>query len=323
MKAFVYTQYGSPDVLQPKEVAKPTPKDNEVLIKVYSASLNAADKLMLAGTPFIARFDFGLFKPKNIILGADVAGRVEAVGKSVTQFKVGDEVFGDISGDGLGGFAQYVCATERCFVLKPASLSFDVASSVPLAAVTALQGLRKGNLKAGQKVLINGASGGVGTFALQIAKAMGAEVTAVCSTSKIEMVRSLGADHVIDYTKEDFTKNGQHYDLILGANGNRSIFEYKRSLAPKGAYVMVGGTMSQIFQALILGSLVSEKDGRTLSNLMAQPNQADLLFVTELITSGKVTPVIDPIYPFAEVPKAFAHLITGRAKGKLVISIQK
>jgi NADPH:quinone reductase-like Zn-dependent oxidoreductase len=234
MKAIVNTTYGSPDVLQFKDVEKPSPTDNEVLIKVLAASVNAADLHLLRADPFLIRFMSGLLKPKTTILGADIAGRVEAVGKNVTQFKPGDEVFGDISGCGWGGFAEYVCASEDALALKPTNLSFEEAAAVPMAAVTALQGLRnKGQIQPGQKVLINGASGGVGTFAVQIAKSFGAEVTGVSSTRNVDMARSIGADHVIDYTQADFTKNGQQYDLILAANGDRSISEYKRALAPK------------------------------------------------------------------------------------------
>src|SRR5215211_5843731 len=223
MKAIVYAEYGSPDVLHLKEVVKPTAKDNEVLVRVYAVSANAADLHLLRADPFLIRLSSGLLKPKNEILGSDIAGQVEVVGKNVTQFKPGDEVFGDISAGGWGGFAEYVCAPEDALVLKPANLSFEEAAAVPMAAVTALQGLRtKGQIQPGQKVLINGASGGVGMFAVQIAKAFEAEVTAVCSTRNLDIVRSIGADHVIDYTQEDVTQNGHHYDLILAANGNRS-----------------------------------------------------------------------------------------------------
>jgi len=259
MKAIVYTKYGPPDVLQLKEVEKPIPKDNEVLIRVRAASVNAYDWRLMRAKPFLVRLmGGGLLKPKNKILGADIAGRVEAVGKNVKQFQPGDEVFGDISACGNGGFAEYVCAHENTLVLKPAGMTFEEVAAVPMAAVTALQGLRdKGQIKPGQKVLINGASGGVGTFAVQIAKSFGAEVTAVCSTRNLDMARSIGADRVIDYTQEDFTRNGQHYDLILAANGYHSIFDYKRALSPGGIYVMTGGSMAQMFQAMLLGPLLS------------------------------------------------------------------
>ncbi|HEX5688552.1 MAG TPA: NAD(P)-dependent alcohol dehydrogenase [Roseiflexaceae bacterium] len=322
MNAMMFHTYGSPDVLQLKEIDRPVAKDDEVLIKVHAVSVNAADWHLLRGDPFIARLMFGLFKPKYTILGADVAGRVEAVGKNVTQFRIGDEVFGDISGCGWGGFAEYVAAHENALVLKPANLSFEQAAAVPMAAVTALQGLRdKGRIQAGQKVLINGASGGVGTFAVQIAKALGAEVTGVCSTKKIEMVRSLGADHVIDYTQEDFTRTGKRYDLILAANGDRSISDYKRALKPNGTYVMSGGSGKQIFQAMTLGPWMSMTSGNKLGNVMAKPNANDLTFVKELIEAGKVTPVIDRCYPLHEVPSAIGYVEAGHARGKVVITV--
>src|SRR2546423_8499861 len=244
MKAIVYTQYGSPDVLQFKEVARPTPQDNEVLVKVHAASVNAAELHFLKADPFLMRFmGFGLLKPKHTILGAAMAGRVEAVGRNVTQFQPGDEVFGDLTKCGWGAFAEYVCAREDALALKPANVTFEQAAAVPLAAVTALQGLRaKGQIQPGQQVLIYGASGGVGTFAVQLAKSFGAQVTGVCSTRNVDMVRSIGADHVIDYTQEDFTKNGQRYDLIFAVNGYHSLADYKRALNPGGAYVFIGGS---------------------------------------------------------------------------------
>src|SRR6266699_2817226 len=259
MKAIVYTTYGSPDVLQFKEVAKPTPKDNEVQVKVHAASVNAAELHLLRGKPFLMRLmGFGLLKPKHTILGAAMAGRVEAVGRNVRQLQPGDEIFGDLTKCGWGAFAEYVCAREDALALKPANVTFEEAAAVPLAAVTALQGLRaKGQIKLGQKVLIHGAGGGVGTFAVQIAKAFGAEVTGVCSTRNVDMVRSIGADQVIDYTKEDFTKSGQRYDLILAVNGYHPILDYKRALSPKGRYVMTGGNMAQFFQAIALGPVIS------------------------------------------------------------------
>jgi NADPH:quinone reductase-like Zn-dependent oxidoreductase len=323
MKAIVYTTYGPPDVLHLKEVAKPTPKDDEVLIKVHAASVNAGDLHLLRADPFLVRLDSGLLKPKNEILGADIAGRVEAVGSNVKQFKPGDEVFGDISGCSRGGFAEYVCARENALVLKPANLSFEEAAAVPVAAVTALQGLRdKGQIQPKQRVLINGASGGVGTFAVQIAKSFGAEVTGVCSTGKLDMVRSLGADHVIDYTQEDSTQNGQHYDLILAANGNRSISEYKRALGSEGIYVMTGGSMTQYFQAMLLGPWISMTGSKKMGNLLARPNQKDLAFMKELLEAGKVVPVIDRCYPLSEVPEALRYLEEGHARGKVVITVE-
>ncbi len=322
MKAIVYTEYGSPDVLQLKDVEKPTPKDDEVLIKVHAASVNAADLHLLRADPFLVRLSSGLLKPKNEILGADIAGRVEAVGRNVKQFKPGDEVFGDISGCGWGGFAEYVCARENALVLKPANSSFEEAAAVPMAAVTALQGLRgKGQIQSGQKVLINGASGGVGTFAVQIAKSFGAEVTAVCSTGNLDRMRSIGADHVIDYTQEDFTQNGHRYDLILAANGYHPISDYKRVLTPKGTYVMTGGSMAQMSQAMLQGPWISMSGSQKMGNLLAKPNNADLAFMKELLEAGKVKPVIDRRYPLAEVPEALRYLEEGHAQGKVVITI--
>jgi NADPH:quinone reductase-like Zn-dependent oxidoreductase len=243
MKAIVYTKYGSPDVLELKEVEKPVPKDDEALIKVHAAAANPADWHLMRAEPFLARLENGLLKPKNSRLGADVAGRGEAIGKNVTEFQVGDEVFGELPLNRLGSFAEYVCVGEEFMALRPANLSFEQAAAVPLAAFTALQGLRdKGQIKAGQKVLINGASGGVGTFAVQLAKAFGTEVTGVCSTRNMEMVRSIGADHVIDYTKEDFTRKGQTYDLIFDAVGNRSLTDLKRALNESGSCAIAGFT---------------------------------------------------------------------------------
>jgi NADPH:quinone reductase-like Zn-dependent oxidoreductase len=326
MKAIVYTQYGSPDVLQLKEVEKPTPRDNEVLLKVYATSVNAGDLHILRADPFLIRLmGYGLLKPKNKILGAAIAGRIEAIGGNVKQFQPGDDVFGDLSESGKrGGFAEYVCASADALVLKPSRLSFEEAAAVPVAAVTALQGLRdKGHIQAGQKVLINGASGGVGTFAVQIAKSFGAEVTAVCSTSNVDAARSMGADHVIDYTKEDFTQNGQHYDLIVAANGNRSISEYKRALRPNGTYVVTGGSKKQTYQAMLLGPWISMTGTKKMGNLMAKPNTKDLGFVKELLEEGLVIPVIDRRYPLRETAEALRYLEAGRARGKVVITVDQ
>jgi NADPH:quinone reductase-like Zn-dependent oxidoreductase len=320
MKAIVYTEYGSPDALELKEIAKPTPKEDEVLVKVYAVSANAADLNLLRADPFLIRLSSGLLKPKNKILGSDVAGRVAAVGRNVKQFKPGDEVFGDISAGGWGGFAEYVCAHEDALVLKPANLSFEKAAAVPMAAVTALQGLRQGQIQEGEKVLINGASGGVGMFAVQIAKAFGAEVTAVCSTRNLDLVRSIGADHVIDYTQEDFTQNGYRYDLILAANGYHPISDYRRVLTPKGRYVMSGGAMSQMTQAMLLGPWMS-RNGQKMGNLAAKPNKLDLAFVKELLEAGKVKPVIDRCYPLSEAAEAIRYLEEGHARGKVVITV--
>jgi NADPH:quinone reductase-like Zn-dependent oxidoreductase len=324
MKAIIYERYGSPDVLELKEVEKPAPKENEVLVKVHAASLNYADWGFLRGKPFLVRLmGAGLLKPKNKILGADIAGRVEAVGRNVKQFQPGDEVFGDISECGWGGFAEYVCASENALVLKPVNISFEEAAAVPLAAITALQGLRdKGQIQPGQKVLINGASGGVGTFAVQIAKSFGAEVTGVCSTRKLDMVRSIGADQVIDYTQEDFTKSGQRYDLILAANGYHSIFDYKRALSPKGIYVMTGGSMAQMFQAMFLGPWISMTGSKKMGSLMAKSNKKDLAFMKELLEAGKVVPVIDRRYTLSEAAEALRYFGEGHAQGKIVITLE-
>jgi NADPH:quinone reductase-like Zn-dependent oxidoreductase len=316
MKAMVYTKFGPPDVLQLKEVEKPIPKDNEILIKVHAASANAYDWRHVRADPFLIRFmGAGLLKPKHKILGADIAGEVEAVGSNVKQFQPGDEVFGDGS---YGGFAEYVCVDENRFVLKPASLTFEEAAAVPMAGLTALQGLRdKGQIRAGQKVLINGASGGVGTFAVQIAKSFEAEVTGVCSTTKKDLVRSMGADRVIDYTQEDVTKNKQQYDLIFDIAAYRSISKYKRILSPGGIYVLVGGSMARIFQ-LMLMSMTGVKN---MGLVVAKMNQKDLLFIIELIKAGKVKPIIDKRYPLNETAEALRYLEEGHARGKVVITV--
>jgi NADPH:quinone reductase-like Zn-dependent oxidoreductase len=322
MKAIVYTEYGSADVLRLKEVEKPAPRSDEVLIKVHAASVNAYDWHLLRGEPFVARLYAGLRKPKNTILGEDIAGRVEAAGANARQFKPGDEVFGDIAARGSGGFAEYVCSREDLLVLKPAAMTFEQAAAVPMAAITALQGLRdKGRVRPGQEVLINGASGGVGSFALQIAKYFGAKVTAVCSTGNLAMARSLGADHVIDYTKEDFTRNGQRYDLILAANGYHPLADYKRALNPGGMYVMTGGSNRQIFQAMLLGPWLSIGAGKKMGGLAAKASQRDLVFVKELLEAGKIKPVIDRRYPLSEVAEAIRYLEEGHARGKVVITM--
>jgi NADPH:quinone reductase-like Zn-dependent oxidoreductase len=323
MKAIVYHNYGSPDVLKLEEVQKPVPQDYQVLVKVHASSVAAGTWHLLRATPFLIRFMSGLLKPKHKILGADVAGQVEAVGKNVTQFQPGDQVLGDLSDCGFGAFAEYVAVPERALVLKPSNITFEQAATVPVSAVTALQGLRDhGHIQPGQKVLINGASGGVGTFAVQIAKALGAEVTAVCSTSKVAMMRSIGADHVIDYMREDFTQNGQRYDLIIAANGNRSIFDYKRALSPNGKYVMTGGSVAQMFQAMLLGPWLSRNGNQNMGNILARPNQEDLAFLKELLEAGKIVPVIDRCYPLSEVPEAIRYLEEGHAKGKVVITVE-
>ncbi len=322
MKAMVFTQYGAPDVLQLKEIPMPTPKENEVLVRVMAASVNAADWHLLRGDPFLLRLNFGLLRPKLSILGADIAGKIEVIGNKVKQFKVGDEVFADISGFGFGAFAEFICVPEQALVHKPSNLSFVQAAAVPMAAVTALQGLRDhGKIRAGQKVLIHGASGGVGTFAVQLAKTFGADVTAVCSTQKLELAKSLGADKVIDYSQEDFTKNGQRYDLILAVNGNRSILEYKKALSPNGISLTIGGAMSQLMQAIFWGSLLSLIGKQKMGSVLAKPNIQDLAFIRDLIMAGKISPVVDKTYSFQQIPEAIRYLETGKARGKVVIHI--
>jgi len=324
MKAIVCPKYGSPDVLQLQEVAKPAPKDDEVLIRIHAASINSRDWRLMRANPFFIRLvPGGFLQPKNKILGADVAGRVEAIGSNVKQFKPGDEVFGYLpSATGRGTFAEYVCANEKAITLKPANLTFEQAAAVPEAAMTALQGLRdKGNLHPGQKVLINGASGGVGTFAVQIAKAFGAEVTAVCSTRNLEMVRSLGADHVIDYKVEDFTQNGQQYDLILAVNGYHPISDYLHALKPEGTYVVAGGSMFQLFQAVSNGKRISKTGGQKTYIVSLEHNNKDLVFIKELLESGKIMPVIDGCYPLSKTSEAFWYFEKVHPKGKVVISV--
>jgi len=327
MKAVVYTNYGSPDVLEIRDIKKPVPNDDQILIKVRAASINPLDWHFMEGTPYIMRaIGVGLRKPKDPRLGVDYAGTVEAVGKNVTQFKPGDEVLGGKS----GAFAEYVCArADRAIVLKPANITFEQAASVPIAAITALQGLRdKGKIQPGQKVLINGASGGVGTFAVQIAKSFGADVTGVCSTRNLDMVRSLGADYVIDYTKEDFTKNGQRYDLILDNVGTQPLSGFRRVLNPNGILVMIGGggpndggligPLGRPVKALLLSPFISQKMGM----LMAELNKKDLTILGDLMQSGKVTPVIDRTYPLSKIAEAIRYLEQGHARGKVVITVE-
>jgi NADPH:quinone reductase-like Zn-dependent oxidoreductase len=320
MKAIVCTKYGSPDVLQLKEVAKPIPEDNEVLVEVHAASVNDWDWGLLRGKPFVNRLLFGLRKPKVKILGCDIAGRVEAVGRNVKQFQPGDEVVGDISGCGMGGFAEYVCARENVLAPKSASMTYEQAAAVPQAAVLALQGLRKGQIQPGQKVLINGAGGGVGTFGMQIAKSFGAEVTGVDSTGKLDMVRSIGADQVIDYTKEDFTKSGRRYDLILDVVVYRSIFDYKRALSPKGIFVMIGGSIPRVFLIALTAPLITRS--KKLVILAHKSNSKDLIFMNDLFEAGKVAPVIDRRYPLSEVAEALRYFGKGHVQGKVVVTVR-
>lgn len=322
MKAIVYDKYGSPDVLQFTDVEKPVQDDNQVLVRIHAASLNFGNLVLLKGEPFLARFAFGLLKPKYPIPGGDIAGRVEAVGKNVKQFQPGQDVFGDLSTSGWGGFAEYVCVPEKALALKPENITYEEAASVPMAAVTALQGLRdKGKIQSGQKVLIHGASGGVGTFAVQIAKSFGAEVTGVCSTRNVEILRSIGADHVIDYKKEDFTEKGQKYDLIVSVNGHQPISAYKRCLQDNGTFVHVGGSGAQLFQTMTLGSWFSLTGKKKISSLLQRQNQNDLVFMKELLESGKVKPVIDRVFKISEIKDAFKYFEHGHAQGKVVITI--
>ena len=323
MKAIVQTEYGSPDVLSLEEVDRPAVKDNGVLVRVHASSVNAADWHLMRGTPFIARLAFGLRKPKFKTLGIDVAGRVEAVGQNVTQFRPGDDVFGDISECGFGGFAEYVCVPQDALAIKPETISFEQAAAVPGAALTALHALCKsGQIQAGQRVLINGASGGVGSFAVQIAKAFGAEVTAVCSTKKVDMVRSIGADRVIDYTQTDVTKTGQPYDLILDAAAYRSVFDYLPILTRTGTYVLIGGSTTRLFQVMLfLGPLISLMSRRKVKCVVLTPNQADLVMLKDLLEAGKIVPWIDRRYNLSEVPAAIRYLEQRQVVGKVAISV--
>ena len=337
MKAIVYHHYGSPDVLKCEEIEKPTAGDNEVLIKVRAASVNPLDGGVMKGRPYIARILYGLRKPKDTRPGVDVAGQVEAVGRNVTLFKPGDEVFGvcisDPQASGVkvwvhhqGAFAEYVCAPESTLVLKPPNVTFEQAAAAPVAAFTALQGLRdKRHIQPGQKVLINGAAGGVGTFAVQIAKSFGAHVTGVCSTRNVDMVRSIGADRVIDYMREDFTKSGRSYDLLLDLIGNRSLSACRRVVNPTGILLLAGGPgsrwiiglMARPIKALVLSPFVSQK----LVMFLARPNKDDLTVMHELMKAGKVTAVIDRRYKLSEVPEAIRYLERKHARGKVVITL--
>jgi len=319
LKAIVYAKYGGPEVLQINEIEKPFPKDNEVLIKIYAVSINDWDFGLLEGD-FVNRMLNGLLKPKKKILGSDIAGRIEAVGKNVTRFKTGDDVYGDLSGR-WGGFAEYSCATEKSLALKPAGMSFIEAAAIPQAAMLAVQGLiDQGKIQPGQKLLINGAGGGVGTFAVQIAKLYGVETTGVDSTGKLDMMRSIGFDYVIDYTREDFTKNDLSYDLILDVKTNRSMFDYLRVLAPNGIYVTVGGSMARLLQALVLGRLISLISKKHIRIVALKPNK-DLIYMNELFEAGKVKPVIDGPYKLTGFKEAFRIFGKGEHKGKVVITI--
>jgi NADPH:quinone reductase-like Zn-dependent oxidoreductase len=319
VKAVVYEKYGTPDVLELKEVDKPVPREDEVLVKVHAASINDWDWGLLRGD-FINRILNGIRKPKRKILGSDIAGRIEAVGKNVDQFKIGDEVYSDLSGQ-WGGFAEYVCAPVKSLALKPAAMSFEVAAAIPQAAMLAVQGLiDKGQIREGQKVLINGAGGGVGTFGIQIAKLYGVEVTGVDKSNKLEMLRSIGFDHVIDYTKEDFTKNGIHYDLILDARTNRSVFEYPRALSTNGVYVTVGGSIARLLQILFMSPLIRMIQKKHLRIVSLKPNK-DLVYLNELFEKRRLKAVIDGPYRLEQLADAFRHFAKADHLGKIVITI--
>jgi NADPH:quinone reductase-like Zn-dependent oxidoreductase len=321
MQAIVYTRYGPPDALQLVEVAKPVPKDDEILIKIHAVSLNRSDWEGLVGKPLYARFG-GLFKPGSGILGSDIAGRVETAGRSHQLFKPGDEVFGEM-GNYHGGFAEYACTRGSAWALKPAGMTFEEAAAIPQAGVIALQGMRnQGQVKPGDKVLINGAGGGAGSFAVQLARFYGAEVTGVDNTAKLDFMCSLGAEHVIDYTREDFTRNGKQYDLILDVIAHRSVFDYQRALRPGGRYLAVGGSVMTMFQIFLLGPRIRKTKGKDLRVLAVQRNRKDLEEIAELCEAGTVAPVIDRRYPLAQVPEALRYLGEGRAKGKVVITVE-
>jgi NADPH:quinone reductase-like Zn-dependent oxidoreductase len=322
VKAVVHTEYGPPDVLRLAEVPAPVPGEHDLLVRVHASSVNAMDWRLLTASPFLARLHAGLLRPRSGILGADVAGRVEAVGRGVTRFRPGDAVFGDLAYAGRGGFAEYACAREEAWTAKPPGLSFAEAAALPLAGVTALQALRDaGRLRPGQRVLIHGASGGVGTFAVQLARHLGGAVTAVCGPDGVALVRALGAEQVLDYTREDFARGGARFDLIVAVGGDRSILDYKRALAPGGRYVMVGGSDRQLFQALLLGPLAFLAGGRTMAVASAKPSPGDLGELCALVEAGAVRPVIDRRYPLAGVPDAIRYLQAGHPRGKVVIEV--
>lgn len=322
MKAILVPKYGSPDVLQFADVEKPVPNEDQVLVKIVATGVNPLDWHGMRGEPFLVRMGGEFRRPKDPRLGADIAGRVEAVGKNITEFKPGDEVFGAV---GVGGFAEYICTREKNLALKPANVSFERAAAAPVVGYTAIQGFRyAGGIWAGQKVLVNGAAGGIGTFAVQYAKSCGAEVTGVCSTRNLDLVRSIGADHVVDYTGEDFTRNGQKYDLIYDSIGNRSAFDYRRALKPQGICVIAGFTsMLRLIEYMILGPLVSKKGGRQVTGMgISNANKEDLLMIKELLETGRVLPVIDRRYPLRETAEAVRYLETLHARGKVIINVE-
>jgi 2-desacetyl-2-hydroxyethyl bacteriochlorophyllide A dehydrogenase len=322
MKAIVQTEYGSADVLKLVEVEQPVVSDqmpNALLVKVRATAVSAGDWHLMRGTPFLVRFIYGgVRRPQIKILGTDVAGEVMAIGRNVTQFKPGDQVFGELSECGFGAFAEYVCVPEKALVLKPSNLTFEEAAIVPVSALAALQGLRLGQIQLGQKVVVKGASGGVGSFAIQIAKAMGAEVTAVCSPGKVDRMQILGADRVIDNVAN---LKQQHYDLLLDAAAYRSVFDDLSTLKPKGIYVMAGGSMTRLFQVMLFGALMSKISGRNVKSLISKPNQADLLVLKDLIEAGKIYPCLDRTYPLSGVPDAIRAVEQRQVRGKVAIRI--
>jgi len=320
MKAVVYTEYGSPDVLQIKEIAKPVPADDQILIKIHAASINGSDREGLIGKPLYARIG-GLRKPGNPILGSDIAGVVEAVGANNTEFKVGDEIFGEIPGY-HGGFAEYVCMSGKTMIRKPVNMTFDQAAAIPQGGVIAINGIvKKGNVQPGQKVLINGAGGSAGMFAVQLARLHSAEVTGVDNTEKLDFLRSLGADYVMDYTREDFTKSGKRFDLILDLIAHRSAFTYARALNPNGTYFFTGGSVSTIFQILLIGLLIKRYKNKNVRMLAVPQHRKDLIAITELVEAGKIRAVIDRTYTFDEIPEAMRYVSEGHSKGKVVITV--
>ncbi|MDR4887478.1 NAD(P)-dependent alcohol dehydrogenase [Fredinandcohnia sp. QZ13] len=322
MRAIISEKYGSPDTLKLREVATPTPKGNQVLVRVHASSINYSNLVLLRGKPLPVRLAFGLRKPKYLIPGGDMAGIVEAIGENVTQFQVGDEVYGDISSSGWGTFAEYVAVDEKALALKPSNLLFTEAAAAPMAAMTALQAIRdKGKVRAGQEVLLHGASGGVGTFAVQIAKAYGAQTTAVVSTRNVDIAKSLGADHVIDYKKEDIKNLDRTYDVIFGVNGSQPISTYKRLLKENGLFIHVGGAESQMYQSMTIGAWYSMTGKKKFIPFLQRPKQEDLIVLKKLIEEGKVKPVIDRSYSLCDVPNAFEYFEEGHSQGKVVITI--
>jgi NADPH:quinone reductase-like Zn-dependent oxidoreductase len=320
MKAVVYAEYGSPDVLRLEEVDKPVPTDDEALIRIHAVSINGSDREALIGKPSYARMG-GFLRPRHRILGSDIAGRVEAVGKNHTEFKPGDEVFGEIPGY-RGGFAEYVCTHGRTLARKPSGLSFEEAAAIPQGGVIALRGIRdRGRVQPGQRVLVNGAGGSAGSFAIQLAKLYGAEVTGVDAPAKLEFMRSLGADHVIDYTREDFTQHENYYDLILDLIAHRSVFAYQRALRPSGTCFFVGGSAGVLFQMLLMGPWIRRTKARNLRLLVVPQNRTDLIAITQLCESGEIVPAIDRRFSLSEVPDAFRYIVAGHAKGKVVITV--